>query len=248
VSDPLFLLESLADDPLPAVGDRVRLDGNEGRHAAVVRRIRPGEMILVGDGRGRGVRGQVREVGRDNLVLEVTERLADPEPRRRVIAVQALAKGDRSELAVEMLTETGVTEIIPWSAARSVVRWSGDRGRRSLARWRSTAREAAKQSRRLRVPQVSEPMSTAEVVRRLATVDRTLVLHGAADQRLADLDLPDRAVFAIVIGPEGGISPEELDAFGAAGGYPVSISDGVLRTSTAGAVAVALLRAEEACP
>ena len=136
MSDPLFLLESLADDPLPAIGERVRLDGAEGRHAAVVRRIRPGEMIMVGDGRGRGVRGEVREVGRDSLVLEVTEQLAEPEPRRRVVAVQALAKGDRSELAVEMLTETGVAEIIPWSAARSVVRWSGERGERSLARWR----------------------------------------------------------------------------------------------------------------
>jgi 16S rRNA (uracil1498-N3)-methyltransferase len=246
VTDPLFFLESLAD-PLPAIGDRVRLDGDDGRHAAVVRRIRPGEMILVGDGRGQGVRGEVREVGRDSLVLEVTEQLAEPEPRRRVVAVQALAKGDRSELAVEMLTETGVAEIIPWSAARSVVRWSGARGERALARWRSTAREAAKQSRRLRVAPVSEPMSTSEVVRRMGTADRTLVLHEGARQALGDLDLPDRAVLAIIIGPEGGIAPDELDAFEAAGGHAVSISDGVLRTSTAGAIAVALLRAAEAC-
>jgi 16S rRNA (uracil1498-N3)-methyltransferase len=247
VTDPLFFSASLAADPLPALGDRVRLDGDDGRHAAVVRRIRPGEMILVGDGRGHGVRGEVREVGRDSLVLEVTEQLTQPEPRRRVIAVQALAKGDRSELAVEMLAETGVAEIIPWSAARSVVRWSGERGERSLARWRATAREAAKQSRRLRVAQVSEPMSTTEVVRRMGTVDAALVLQEGAGQALCDLDLPDRAVLAIIIGPEGGIAPDELAAFKAAGGYPVSISDGVLRTSTAGAVAVALLRAGEAC-
>jgi 16S rRNA (uracil1498-N3)-methyltransferase len=139
-----------------------------------------------------------------------------------------------------------VNEIIPWSAARSVVRWFGERGERSLARWRSTAREAAKQSRRLRVAQVLEPMSTADVVRWVGTVDRTLVLHEGATQALGDLDLPNRGVLAIIIGPEGGIAPEELDAFVAAGGCPVSISDGVLRTSTAGAVAVALLRAGEA--
>jgi 16S rRNA (uracil1498-N3)-methyltransferase len=242
VTDPLFFS---ADLGRPAVGSRVILGGEDGRHAAVVRRIRPGEMIMVGDGRGWGVRGEVREVDRDSLVLEVTEQLTEPEPRRKVVAVQALAKGDRSELAVEMLTETGAAEIIPWSAARSVVRWSGERGERSLARWRSTAREAAKQSRRLRVAQVSEPMSTAGVVRLIGTVDRTLVLHEGADQRLVDFDLPDRAAFGIIIGPEGGIAPEELDAFVAAGGWPVSISDGVLRTSTAGAVAVALLRAGE---
>src|SRR5918998_2368671 len=162
MTDPLFFS---ADLDQPAVGSRVILGGEDGRHAAVVRRIRPGEMIMVGNGRGRGVRGEVREVGRDSLVLQVTQQLAEPEPRRRVVAVQALSKGDRSELAVEMLTETGVAEIIPWSAARSVVRWSGERGARSLARWRSTAREAAKQSRRLRVAQVCELMSTADVVR-----------------------------------------------------------------------------------
>jgi 16S rRNA (uracil1498-N3)-methyltransferase len=247
VSDPLFFSASLAADPLPALGDRILLEGDDGRHAAVVRRIRPGEMILVGDGRGHGVRGEVREVGRESLVVEVTEQLTQPEPRRRVLAVQALAKGDRSQLAVEMLTETGVAEIIPWSAARSVVPWSGERGERSLARWRSAAWEAAKQSRRLRVAQVSEPMSTTEVVRRVGTVDAVLVLQEGASQSLCHLDLPDRAVLAIIIGPEGGIAPDELEAFQAAGGYPVSISDGVLRTSTAGAVAVALLRAGEAC-
>jgi 16S rRNA (uracil1498-N3)-methyltransferase len=239
VTDPLFFSADLGQ---PAVGSRVILAGEDGRHAVVVRRIRRGETIMVGDGLGRGIRGEVREVGRDNLVLKVTEQLAEPEPRRRVIAVQALAKGDRSELAVEMLTETGVADIIPWAASRSVVRWSGERGERSLARWRSTAREAAKQSRRLRIPQVSELMSTAEVVRRIGTVDWTLVLHEAAGQRLVDLDLPDRAVIAVIIGPEGGIASEELHAFVAAGGCPVSISDGVLRTSTAGAVAVAMLR------
>jgi 16S rRNA (uracil1498-N3)-methyltransferase len=241
VTDPLFFSADLSE-PWPAVGRLFTLAGEDGRHAAVVRRIRAGETIMVGDGLGSGVRGQVREVGRDSLVLEVTEQLAQPERGRTVVAVQALAKGDRSELAVEMLTETGATEIIPWSASRSIVRWSGDRGDRSLARWRSTAREAAKQSRRLRVPQVGQPMSTADVVRRMGTLDRTLALHDGAGQSLGDLELPDQGLVAIIIGPEGGIAPEELDAFTAAGANPVTISDGVLRTSTAGAVAVALLR------
>ncbi len=198
---------------------------------------------MLGDGRGAGVRGRVSEVGRAEIVVEVTEHLAFPEPGRIVIAVQALAKGDRSELAVEMLTETGATMIIPWTASRSVVRWSGERGDRALSRWRATAREAAKQSRRLRIPTVAEPMSTREVAARIGVLDVALVLHEDADVRLSALDLPQQAAILVVIGPEGGISTEELAAFTGAGARAVSVSDGVLRTSTAGAVAVGQLLA-----
>jgi 16S rRNA (uracil1498-N3)-methyltransferase len=239
VTDPLFFAAELGR---PEVGSLVTLDGEDGRHAVVVRRIRPGEQVMVGDGQGFGVRGNVRAVGRADLTLEVIETMATPGTGRRLVAVQALAKGDRSELAVEMLTETGVAAIIPWAASRSVVRWSGERGDRSRAKWQATAREAAKQSRRLTIPEVTPAMTTAEVARRLVAADVALVLHEAAAERLTDRPLPDQGEVVVVIGPEGGIAPEELDAFAAAGAAPVSISDGVLRTSTAGAVAVALLR------
>ncbi len=239
MTDPLFFSATIGR---PEVGSLVTLDGEDGRHAVVVRRIRPGERLVVGDGRGFGVRGTVREVGRAELTLEVTEMVAPPPGGRRVVAVQALAKGDRSELAVEMLTETGVTTIVPWAASRSVVRWSGERGDRSRAKWQATAREAAKQSRRLWVPEVTRAMTTAEVARRIAESDVALVLHESATERLADHPPPDDAEVVVLVGPEGGIAPEELDTFVAAGAHPVSISDGVLRTSTAGAVAVALLR------
>jgi 16S rRNA (uracil1498-N3)-methyltransferase len=240
VTDPLFFTATLGR---PEVGSLATLDGDDGRHAVVVRRIRPGERIVVGDGQGFGVRGCVREVGRAELTFEVTETLAAAETGRRVAAVQALAKGDRSELAVEMLTETGVATIIPWAASRSVVRWSGERGDRSRAKWQATAREAAKQSRRLRIPDVTPPMTTADVARRIREADAALVLHEAAPEPLSAQVVPESAEVVIVIGPEGGIAPEELEAFRAAGAGVVSISDGVLRTSTAGAVAVALLRA-----
>jgi 16S rRNA (uracil1498-N3)-methyltransferase len=240
VTDPLFFA---ADLGRPEVGSLVTLGGEDGRHAVVVRRIRPGERVVVGDGRGFGVRGEVRQVGRADLVVEVAETLFAVPTGRRVVAVQALAKGDRSELAVELLTETGVATIIPWAASRSVVRWAGERGDRSLAKWRATAREAAKQSRRLWVPEVTPALTTAEVVRRIADADAALVLHEAATERLAERPPPAAAEVLVVVGPEGGISADELAAFTAAGAAAVSISDGVLRTSTAGAVAVALLRA-----
>src|SRR4029450_5886422 len=132
----------------------------------------------IGDGRGRGIRGLVVEVRPSSLVVEVADHLTAPEQPRRLVAAQALAKGDRSELAVEMMTEMGVSEIVPWQATRSIVRWSEERAARSLTRWRSTVREAAKQSRRLKVPQVSEPVTTRQLAQQVEHVDVAVVLGG----------------------------------------------------------------------
>jgi 16S rRNA (uracil1498-N3)-methyltransferase len=241
MTDPLFLLDDIAD-PFPIVGAHLTLAGDEGRHAAVVRRIQPGEMIMIGNGRGRGVRGVVVEVRGACLLVEVLSHLTTAAEPRCFVAAQALAKGDRSELAVEMMTEMGISEIVPWQAARSIVRWTPDRAARALSRWRSTAREAAKQSRRLQIPQVSEPVTTRQLARRVASVDCALLLHEEAEQPLAEVDLPAAGTVLIIIGPEGGISAEELSELSAAGCRPVSISDGVLRTSTAGVVALAALK------
>jgi 16S rRNA (uracil1498-N3)-methyltransferase len=241
MTDPLFLLDDIAD-PFPVVGAHLTLAGDEGRHAAVVRRIQPGEMIMIGNGRGHGVRGAVLEVRGASLVVEVLSHLTTAAGPRCFVAAQALAKGDRSELAVEMMTEMGISEIVPWQAARSIVRWTPDRAARSLSRWRSTAREAAKQSRRLQVPQVSEPVTTRQLAQRVANADCALLLHEEAAESLAEVDLPPAGTVLIMIGPEGGISPEELSELTRAGAQPVSISDGVLRTSTAGVVALAGLK------
>ena len=166
--------------------------------------------------------------------------LSTPSRPHRFLAVQALAKGDRSELAVETMTELGVDRIIAWQASRSIVRWQGERGEKSLAKWQSTAREAAKQSRRFTVPEVSSG-STKEVAALLRRVDCVLVLHEGAELHISEVDRPTEGTIAIVIGPEGGIAPEELAAFDAAGARSVLVSDGVLRTSTAGAVALGQL-------
>jgi 16S rRNA (uracil1498-N3)-methyltransferase len=249
LSQPLFLLDDLTD-PLPPVGAHVTLAGDEGRHAAVVRRIRRGEMIMIGNGRGHAVGGVVVEVRGPSLVVEVVNHISLAAESRRFVAAQALAKGDRSELAVEMMTEMGIDEIVPWQASRSIVRWSADRTARSLTKWRATAREATKQCRRLKVPQVSEPVTTGQLTQRVASVDLALLLHEEAKESIAEVDLPTLGTVLIIIGPEGGISDEELQELREAGARPVLISDAVLRTSTAGVVALAglKLRREQYAP
>ena len=184
MTDALFL----ADLESPEVGSTVQVTGDEGRHAALVRRIRKGEVVMVSNGIGTAVRGVVTVADVNGLTLEVSEVLHTPNKPLRFTVVQALAKGDRAEAAVEMLTELGVDEIVPWQAERSIVRWAPDRVERALARWRATAREATKQSRRFRVPRVSPPMTTAELALRLSEPALTLVLHEDAEARLADLE------------------------------------------------------------
>ncbi len=239
MSDAVFLTESLGE---PSGGDRVRLDGAEGRHAVKVRRIRVGEPIVVSDGSGRGVRGPVVEVEAAALTVEVAEVLASPTVAVRWVAVQALAKGDRDALAIEMLTELGIDEVVPWQASRSVSRWSPDRIERGRARWRSRVREAAKQSRRLRVPEVVEPVDLRRLARRVAAADLAVILHEKAKEPIAAISLPADGEVLIIIGPEGGIAPDELAALTEVGGRPVTLGDTVLRTSTAGVVALAALR------
>lgn len=232
----------LAEDSLPGPGGEFRLSGDEGRHASVVRRIRVGEEILVADGAGRGVVAETVGADKQGLDLRVVSEVVDEPPALRVVAVQGLAKGDRGELAVEMLTEVGVDEIRPWQAARSIVKWSGERGEKSRSKWQATAREATKQSRRLRVPVVGEVVTTPRLAELLASVDLALVLHEDGSESLADVELPAAGTVVLVIGPEGGIGADELGVLTAAGGRVVTINDGVLRTSTAGVVAVGYLR------
>lgn len=236
MTDPFFLADDLAD-PLPPIGTSVVLGGPEGRHAAVVRRLRVGEVVVVTDGRGRAVRGPVTAVAKTGITVEVVDQLLAAEPDLRFVVVQALAKGDRSELAVEMLTEIGVAEIVPWQASRSIVRWSGERGGKGRDRWEATAREAAKQSRRLRVPTVASVVSTEQLLARVSAADLALVLDERASDGLRDVVAPESGTVVVIVGPEGGIADAELTLLRAAGGRDVLISDAVLRTSTAGVVA-----------
>ena len=231
----LFLCDDLT-------GDELELTGAEGRHAATVRRVKVGEAVDLADGRGTRARCTVIGLGHEVVRLRVDERVTEPEPQPRLVLVQALAKGDRGELAVELATEVGVDEIVPWSAERAIVKWEGPRGEKALARWRSTAREAGKQSRRARHPVVTHCVSTEELLARAGTTP-TLLLHEAADAPLAAVPLPDFGDLLIVVGPEGGLTDRELAALGQAGGVAVRLGSSVLRTSTAGAAAAAVISA-----
>jgi len=233
---PLFLVDALP------VGDTAVLDGPEGGHAATVKRLREGEGLLLADGRGGLAHAVVTAVAKDTLELEVVDRRTLPAPAPRVLLAQALVKGDRGELAVELATEAGVDAVLPWRAARCVARWeTGPRGDKALARWRATAREAAKQARRAWVPEVEEPVTTAALARRIADVRAALVLHESATDGLAAIDLPAAGDLLLVVGPEGGIADEELDALVAAGARAVRLGPEVLRASTAAAVALGAL-------
>jgi 16S rRNA (uracil1498-N3)-methyltransferase len=219
-------------------GSSVTVDGPEAHHAVAVRRITVGEPVLLTDGAGHVATCEVTATGKARMEVLVRSVSTEPAPSPEIVVVQALAKGDRGELAVELLTEIGVARIVPWAAARSVAIWRGDRAPKSLARWQATAREAAKQARRAWFPEVSSLASTADVVGLLANAPMALVLHEEADEPLP-AELPDRVV--LVVGPEGGLAPDELTAFADAGARTVRLGAEVLRTSTAGVAAVSAL-------
>ncbi|CAM4058192.1 16S rRNA (uracil(1498)-N(3))-methyltransferase [Kibdelosporangium persicum] len=235
---PLFLVDALPNGP------DIVLDGPEGRHAATVKRLREGEILTLSDGAG-GLATCVVDgpAGRDSLRLRVTERSGVPAPQPRVVIAQALVKGDRGELAVELATEAGADAIVPWRAARCVAKWDdGPRGEKALARWRNTVREAAKQARRAWVPEVLDPVGTKGLVD-LMDGALGLVLEGSAQRRLADVSLPAQGDIVIVVGPEGGVSDEEIAVLESAGAQTVRLGPSVLRASTAAAVALGAIGA-----
>ena len=233
---PVFLADRAALE-----SDVVVLSGAEGRHAATVRRLRPGERADVADGAGLVAECVVTGHGAAGLELTVQARREVPRPDPAITVVQAIPKGDRGELAVEEMTEVGVDRIVPWAAARSVPVWQGARGERSLAKWRMTAREAAKQSRRAWIPEVTGVASAVQAAQLVGQTACAIVLEPGAAVSLGRLSLPEAGELLVVVGPEGGITVEEAAAFRAAGATACRLGPTVLRTSTAGTVAAAIL-------
>ena len=232
---PLFFVDDIA-----LTADFITVDGDEGRHAADVRRLRAGEVVDVGDGRGHLARGVVTDVQRGRIVVQVDERFEVAMPRPRFVVAQALAKGGRDLDAVEAMTEVGVDEVVGWQAERSVVKPSP----RTLERWQATAVSAAKQSHRTWIPAIAAPACVDDVRVLLRDARLAVVLHEEATQPLADVELPADGDVVIVVGPEGGLSVDELAAFEDAGAGAYRLGNTVLRTSTAGVAALSVLRAK----
>ncbi|MGO9382892.1 MAG: 16S rRNA (uracil(1498)-N(3))-methyltransferase [Mycobacterium sp.] len=232
-------------DALPETGALAVVDGDEGFHAATVRRIRPGEELMLGDGAGGLAHCQVEQAGRDGLRARVLERWNVAPCRPPVTVVQALPKSERAELAIELATEAGADAFVAWQAARCVASWEGARVDKGLRRWRAVVRSAARQSCRAHIPPVDGVLSTAALTQRIrdevSAGSAVLALHESATERLADIDVAQAASVFLVVGPEGGIAPEEIAALTDAGAAAVRLGPQVLRTSTAAAVALGAL-------
>ncbi|GIG39907.1 16S rRNA (uracil(1498)-N(3))-methyltransferase [Cellulomonas phragmiteti] len=244
MSAPVFVVEPGDLDGVRAGGDFL-LDGSEGRHAGVVQRRGTGERVDVVDGAGVRLVGRVRSAGPEGVRVDVEDVVVEPAPQPRLVLVQALAKGDRDELAIEAATEVGVDVVVPWQAERSIVVWRGERAQKSRARWIGTVRAATKQSRRARTPVVEYALDDAGLVARAGAVVAdggvVVVLHESATTPLHRVDLPGAGEVLVVVGPEGGISDREVAALVGAGAVTCRLGPHVLRTSTAGPVALAML-------
>jgi len=235
VTPPLFFVA--AGTVAPGV---VVVGGDEGRHAADVRRLRSGEAVLVGDGAGTIGVATVVSVARGEVTVDVTDVRREPRPEPAFVVAQALAKGGRDEDAVEAMTEVGVDRVLGWQSSRSIAKWTD----RTRARWCATARAAAKQSRRAWIPDVAGPVSTADLAESVASASLAVLLHEDADESLVNLTLPDGGDVVLVVGPEGGIAPEERDVLMSAGAHACRLGPHVLRTSTAGVAALSVLSAQ----
>jgi 16S rRNA (uracil1498-N3)-methyltransferase len=232
-------------DALPDTGELAVVAGEEGFHAATVRRIRVGEELALGDGAGTLAHCRVEHAGRDGLRARVLERRSVAAARPAVTVVQALPKSERSELAVELATEAGADAFLAWQAARCVATWEGNRVEKGLRRWRAVARSAARQSRRAHIPSVDGVLSTAALTQRIrdevAAGAAVLALHESATEVLAGRHVAQADSVLLVVGPEGGIDPEEMVALADAGAMAVRLGPQVLRTSSAAAVALGAL-------
>lgn len=243
---PVFLAEPGTLEGYPT-GSTYVLCGTEGRHAGVVQRRGVGEWIDVVDGAGVRLRCRIAQVHAGELDLDVVERVVEPVPDVPLVLVQALAKGQRDEMAVESATEVGVDVVVPWQADRSIVVWRGNRAAKSRARWDASLRAAAKQARRARIPDlapaVDSPGLTALTREVVAEDGVVLVLEASGSVPIASASLPDTSTArtVVVVGPEGGLTDRELTSLTSAGAQTVRLGPHVLRSSTAGPVALGLL-------
>ena len=241
---PLFHLAHSANAPIPEPGLVVELTGVEAKHAATVRRMRVGEGIQLANGVGLRVVGVVELVEPARLMVRVQVSEVEILPEPRLCLVQALAKGDRDELAIQAATELGASAVIPWQADRSVSRWEGPKISKGVDRWQAIVSEAAKQALRSNTPVVTQPVTTKQLAKLVSENKTVLVLDPTADNKLSQVSLPTEGEVLICVGPEGGITEAELILLEAAGAVRVRLGTEILRTSTAGLAAISVLQSK----
>lgn len=239
--EPLFF-SAIGSDTVP--GSKFVLSGIEAKHAVAVRRISAGEKIQISDGVQTLIKGEVTSTGKNNLEILVQEKMLLEQPKTKLYLVQALAKGDRDELAIQAATELGVSGVIPWQAERSVSIWKDEKKAKGVARWQQIVQEAAKQSLRGLFPIVGQPVTTAELIERLKEIDQVFILDQTSQVAITKVEPKTGSSIAVVVGPEGGMSDGELAEFRAVGFNLVHLGSGILRTSTAGMAAIAYLQAK----
>jgi 16S rRNA (uracil1498-N3)-methyltransferase len=249
VSNPVFFAPAGSLDGVEP-GALFAIDGAEARHAVTVKRLTVGEAVDIADGAGARLTGTVAEVGPGSLSVKASEVVFEEQPDVRLVLVQALAKGDRDELAIETATELGIDAVIPWQAERSIVRWKGDRAAKAHAKWQSVVTAAAKQARRAWIPEVRPILDSGALAKAVASADLAVILHEDAKRPLravlealvetkgTGLDSPREVL--LIVGPEGGISPREVTRLSDAGAVTALLGHHVLRSSTAGPAAVVL--------
>jgi 16S rRNA (uracil1498-N3)-methyltransferase len=238
----LFIEEGIPESSF-VVGASIGITGEEAHHALAVRRIRDGEKILLSDGRGFIAEGRVALPRPKEMLCTLESVEFVPTSSPELCLVQSLAKGDRDQRAVEAATEAGVDVVYPYQAMRSVSRWHSDKITKGQERWQKVAREATKQSLRARIPQV-EPLISLTELKALASENMVLVLDPGAKDLLSEISsikLRESSRVLLVVGPEGGFDPVELQQLVDTGAKLVRLGDTVLRTSTAGVAALAVL-------
>ncbi|MDD7837082.1 16S rRNA (uracil(1498)-N(3))-methyltransferase [Paenarthrobacter sp. AB444] len=245
MSNPVFFAPVGSLDQLRS-GAAFVLEGPEARHAVTVKRLAVGESVDIADGAGARLTGTVADVGPGTLTVTAADVVFEEQPQVRLVLVQALAKGDRDELAIETATELGIDAVVPWQSERSIVRWKGDRAAKAHAKWESVVTAAAKQARRAWIPPVRPIVDSSGLAKAVAEADLAIILHEDAKNPLREVlekldagDSPPREVL-LIVGPEGGISPREVTRLSDAGAVTALLGHHVLRSSTAGPAAVVL--------
>lgn len=247
MSNPVFFSGAGSLDEL-VPGARFVLQGPEARHAVSVKRLAPGEAVDITDGAGKRLTGTVVSAAPAELTVECSAVVVEDQPDIRLVLVQALAKGDRDELAVETATELGIDAVVPWQSERSIVRWKGERAAKAHAKWESVVTAAAKQARRAWIPEVRAAVETPGLAAAVAAADLAVVLHEDAVRPLRSVLESWQATqvdagpleILLIVGPEGGISPREVTRLCDAGAVTALLGHHVLRSSTAGPAAVVL--------